>query len=517
MKGFETVGDVLHRILENARRDPDHVAIKDTDSELTYVQLTNQTARVAAAMVARGVVSGDRVVLLLQNSIDFVISALASLWIGAIFVPLDATDPMQRLVTLMKDCRPAIVITNGVMDEAALPEDFVKSLLVNVLQLQNDRADIVGVLPGGERPSYMIYTSGTTGTPKGVVIGSGAFEAAVMSCCEVRDLGPSTRTLSVSPFHFDGSFATLFTTLACGGALIIRPRESLLFPRVFFNTIIAESVTYTGFTPSYLRVLESGPQFDTLGASDLKIIALGGEAFSVGDLEAIWAVAPEVRIFNGYGPTETTITASHMEMNRAAVARGAIPIGKPNPGVQFYLLDNLGQIIQESLVAGELYIGGCQLMDGYWESPELTEKVFRSDIVVGQRLYQTGDIAYLDTEGNYVYVNRADRVIKRGGVRISLLEIAEAFRRNDEVRMATSIAFDNDGNLGIATFLVVNSEISHIELHRRVQEFLPSSMLPDRIEIVESIPLTSSGKTDERRLLSDVGLSPWVFTDSIQK
>jgi non-ribosomal peptide synthetase component F len=329
-----------------------------------------------------------------------------------------------------------------------------------------------------------------------------------MYTCEALNLDPSTRTLSVSPFHFDGSFATLFPTLASGGTLIIRPQDSLLFPRVFFNTIIAEMVTYTDFPPSYLHILESSLQFDNLAVSDLEIITLGGEACSVGDVENIWAVAPEVRIFNCYGPTETTIQVSLIEMTRSVVARGAIPIGKPNPGVQFYLVDELGHLIEEPLIASELYIGGRQLMDGYWESPELTEKVIHTDIVAGQRLYRTGDVVYLNSEGDYVYVNRADRVIKRGGVRISLLEISDVFRKNNEVSAATSIAFDDDGNLGIATFLVLTSEISHAELHRRARDLLPSSMLPDRFEVVESMPLTSSGKTDERRLLSDAGLAP---------
>ena len=154
-------------------------------------------------------------------------------------------------------------------------------------------------------------------------------------------------------------------------------------------------------------------------------------------------------------------------------------------------------------------------MDGYWESPELTDKVIRDDIIPNNRLYQTGDVVYRDIEGDYVYVNRADRVIKRGGVRISLLEIADAFLKGDDVTAATSIAFDNDGLLGIATFVVVSAETSPTELHRRGRDLLPASMLPDRIEVVESIPLTSSGKTDERRLLTEAGLGPWSFAQPI--
>jgi amino acid adenylation domain-containing protein len=502
------VNDVLHHVIENARRDSQHVALKDADGELTYGQLIEHAGRAAAALSTRGVASGDRVVLLLQNSIDYVIAALASLWIGAIFVPLDTTDPVQRLASLMRDCRPATVLTNGVLDETAWPEDLDTSMFMSVTQLLGDATETAPALPIGERPSYMIYTSGTTGTPRGVTVGSSAFEAGVSSSCDALGLGPTTRTLSVAPFHFDGSFATLFTTLVCGGTLIIRPRESLLFPRVFFKTIIAESVTYTGFTPSYLRGLESDPQFDQLATSDLKVIALGGEACSVGDVERIWSVMPRMRIFNRYGPTETIIAVTHIELNPSIVARGVVPIGKPHPGVRFYLVNDSGRLIDEPDIAGELYIGGRQLMDGYWNSPELTAKVLRTDIVKGQRLYRTGDIVYLDSDGDYVYVDRVDRVIKRSGVRISLLEVTDAFRKITAVSAATSIAFDNDGTLGIATFLVVSSDVSRADLHRRARDLLPASMLPDRIEVVGSIPITPSGKTDERTLLSGAVLVP---------
>ena len=502
------MNDVLHHVVEHARRDSQHLAVKDADGELTYGQLTERAGRAATALSSRGVVSGDRVVLLLQNSIDYVVAALASLWIGAIFVPLDATDPKQRLASLMRDCQPTAIITNGQFDETTLPKDLDTSIYMSLTQLLNGTAEAKEALPIIERPSYIIYTSGTTGTPKGVTVGSSAFEASVASICDALGLGPTTRTLSVSPFHFDGSFATLFTTLVCGGTLIIRPRESLLFPRFFFNTIVTESVTYTGFSPSYLRSLESDPQFDQLAKSNLKVIALGGEACSVSDVENIWSVMPQLRIFNRYGPTETIIAVTHIELTPSNVARGVVPIGKPHPGVSFYLVGDSGRIIHEPNMAGELYIGGRQLMDGYWNSPELTAKALRTDIVKDQLLYRTGDIVYLNSDGDYVYVDRVDQVIKRNGIRISLQEVSDAFRKISAVSSATSSAFNNDGALGIATFLVVNSDLSRADLHRWARDFLPASMLPDRIEVVSSLPLTPSGKLDERTLLSQAGLEP---------
>ena len=121
-----------------------------------------------------------------------------------------------------------------------------------------------------DRVAYAIYTSGTTGTPKGVLIGNRAFAAAVAATADALGLSAATRTLCVSPFHFDGSFGTLFPTLFSGGAVVIRPREALLFPRTFFNAITRESITYTGFSPSYLRLLLSSPQIDRLAGTSLR-------------------------------------------------------------------------------------------------------------------------------------------------------------------------------------------------------------------------------------------------------
>ena len=504
------VNDVLHRVIENARRDAQRVAVKDANEMLTYGELVEVTGRAAVALTARGVAPGDRVVLLLQNSIDFVVGALASLWIGAIFVPLDATDPAQRQASLIADCRPTVVLSNGVAENSGLAEVLDTSRFLSVAELLIDAVDTMPATPVGERPAYIIYTSGTTGTPKGVVIGNVAFDAGVSSCCDELGLGPTTRSLLVSPLHFDGSFDTLFTTLISAGTLILRPRESLLFPRIFFNTVIEEGVTYTGFTPSYLRNLRSDPQFDRLATSDLEIIALGGEACSVGDLHGIWSVLPQVHVFNRYGPTEATIAVTHAELTPTSVASGIVPIGKPHPGLRFFLIDEFGRTIDEPNVAGELCISGSQLMDGYWNSPDLTAEVLRTDIVAGERLYRTGDNVYRTDADEYVYVGRADRVVKRSGIRISLLEITDAFCAIDDVSAATSVVFDHDGILGIATFLVTSSEISKVDLYRQAREVLPASMLPDHIIVVKSIPLLPSGKTDDNALLASAGLKSLV-------
>jgi acyl-coenzyme A synthetase/AMP-(fatty) acid ligase len=341
-----------------------------------------------------------------------------------------------------------------------------------------------------------------------VQIGNAAFGAAVQSTTNALGLDRATRTLCVSAFHFDGSYANLFPTLYSGGAVVIRPRDALLFPPTFFNTVAREEINFSGFTPSYLRLLLASPQMAALGGSALEIIALGGEALPVADLRSLWSYMPEIRLFNRYGPTETTIAVTNLELTPDMIEEGTVPMGYPHPGVSFHLLDDDGIVIEESDRVGELYIGGNQLMDGYWGAPALTKEVMRTDVVPGETVYRTGDLVYRNKNGSYVYVDRADRVIKRSGVRISLVELSEIMRSLVGVTGAAVMTFDNEGELGIVAFVVTNGVASALDLRRAALEHIPESMMPNRIELVKALPLNKSNKLDERLLLLGASLRP---------
>lgn len=497
------------RVIEYASTDSDHLAVRDLDRELSYAQFRDEVARVSAGLSAHGVNEGDRVALLLPNSVDFVVAAFACLWIGAIFVPLSVTDPEARLRTIADDCNPAAVLVSDVGWENS--EGFTSLAGVDLTLFSSLHArdlNMTEPVPSTNRVAYAIYTSGTTGTPKGVLIGMDAFTAAVRATSNALGLNRATRTLCVSPFYFDGSFGTLFPTLFSGGSVIIRPRESLLYPRTFFKAIAEEKISYTGFSPSYLRLLLSSHQVAQFADSSLDVIALGGEASSLDDVRRMWSVAPQIRMFNRYGPTETTIAVTHVHLTEQNTSDGSVPIGQPHQDVYFYLVEEDGSIFDEANRTGELYIGGSQLMHGYWGAPTLTEGVLRTDVVPGETLYRTGDLIFRRESGDYVYVDRADRVIKRSGVRISLIELSRVMRAVRHVTAAACIAFDDAGELGIVAFVTTDQEVSAIELRREAGTQLPDNMLPNRIVLVNELPMTKSSKLDEARLLREAGLAP---------
>jgi D-alanine--poly(phosphoribitol) ligase subunit 1 len=495
---------VLQGILAQADRDPEHPAVKDLNRDLSYQDLRQEAESVARGLAGRGVREGDRVAIYLPNSADFVISALASLWVGAIFVPLSITDPDARLSVMLDDCEPALVVVPEQPVDGVPCLGRFESATVAELRTGGEGSPLV---PSPGPNAYAIYTSGTTGTPKGVLIGNDAFAAAIANTVAALGLGHRTRSLCVSPIHFDGSFLTVFPTLFAGGSVVMQPRDTLIHPRKFFNTVAAEAITYTGFSPTYLRMLLASPQFKKLADTDLRIIALGGEAASLSDVETAWAAAPELEMWNRYGPTETAIAVTHLKLTPELTAGGTTPIGRPHPGVDFYLVDEGRALIEEQGAVGELYIGGAQLMTGYWGAPDLTAEVLRKDIVPGRPVYRTGDLMYRDDSGNYVYVARADRVVKRSGMRISLIEMGEAMRRLPGVASVACVSFDAGDQLGIAAFVVPDGEVTSTELRRACREWMADTMLPDRIELVGELPLTASSKLDERRLLAEAGLA----------
>ena len=502
-----TTDNVLRRVLAHGRTAPNRLAVEDPHRALSYAELSDEAARVAAALHGEGIAPGDRVVLLLANSVDFVVAALAAMWVGAAFVPLAVTDPVARLASIIADCGPALAIArDGDLDAVAGSGDALGVRTVTVSALRDEAHPRVP-LARGSHISYVIYTSGTTGAPKGVLIGESAFGAAVGAASSVLGLDRTTRALCVSPFHFDGSFGTLFPTLASGGSAVMREREALLFIRPFFDTVRSEAITFTGFSPSYMRLLLASRNITTLAGSTLRTLAIGGEASSAADIRAMWAAAPELRIFNRYGPTETTIAVSYAELSPEKIADGVVPIGLPCDGVTFHLARDDGTLIERVGEVGELYIGGAQLMTGYWGAPDLTAEVLRNDIVPGRAVYRTGDRVYRDADRGYVYVERADRVVKRFGVRVSLVEVGEAIRETSGASAVACIAFGRDGTTGIASFLVFDTTRDVDELRERARARLPDAMLPDRFVVMDALPLTASGKLDERALLAAAGLS----------
>jgi len=499
----------LELVLHHAQAAPGDAAVQDDHDAFGYGELAERVAATASGLAAYGLVPGDRVAIDLGNSAAFVTVALGCLWLGAPFVPLSPMDPHGRIARIMADCEPSLVVTGG-RSGTGVP-DFGGRRTVGVEELLKRSGPVPARSLDAERDAYLIYTSGTTGVPKGVRIPERAFGWAVTHAAKLLGLERSTSALCVSSFHFDGSYGTVFPTLLAGGSLVIPRREDLLFVKRFFGVVREGGITYTSFSPSYLRLLVASRQLDKLAGSELRTLAVGGEECVAQDVAELWRVLPGLRVFNRYGPTETTIAVTNYEVARRDVASGKVPIGAPHAGVSFSLvrLDGSGALVQEVGEVGELYIGGEQLMRGYWGDPALSDAVLSREVVPGELVYKTGDLVYRDDRGLYVYAGRSDDVVKRNGVRISLGEVSGVLRGVDGVTGAVCLPVDLGGRLGIAAFVEAPPGMTAVKVLDAASSDIPATMRPDEVFIVTALPLTPSGKVDRQRLLDEAGRSGW--------
>jgi amino acid adenylation domain-containing protein len=430
-------------------------------------------------------------------------------------------SPGARLQQVIDDCQPALVVVPATGEE---PSGFTAPARATVPELVGQGGSTPALSTDAARDAYLIYTSGTTGRPKGVRVPVAAMTWAVQRAAEAMGLGPTTRAMAVSAFHFDGSYGAVFPTLVAGGRLLVPRREELLFLSRFCQLVVDDGVNYTSFSPSYLRLLVSSRHLPKLAGSQLSTMALGGEECAPADIEKLWEVLPSARVFNRYGPTETAIAVTTYEVSRADVAGRRVPIGAPHPGVEFFVVDDHGHLVSAPGERGELYIGGRQLMSGYFGDEDLSSAVLRRDVVPGRLVYKTGDLVYRDKGGLYVYAGRLDDVVKRNGVRLSLGEVAQAFRDAPGVKGAAS-ALVGPGNGAASTegpssgpvggsaklvvFVEAEAGVTAVGLVEAARARLPESMLPDEVVLVEALPMTAQGKLDRRRLLADAGLTAW--------
>jgi acyl-coenzyme A synthetase/AMP-(fatty) acid ligase len=409
------------------------------------------------------------------------------------------------------DCDPVVIVWSDDGGKRLTPPAFEGRRMVDTQSLfESSGGRVPPRQRDSERDAYLIYTSGTSGRPKGVRTPEAAFRMAITTAADLLELDATTRSLCFSPFHFDGSYGTVFPTLVAGGALVIPPRDQMLYIKPFFTALLEEGITHTGFTPSYLRLLLSWPAAASMSDSSLRTVGLGGEVCDAMDIASLWDLRPTLRVFNRYGPTETTIQVTTYEVTREDVASGIVPIGWPHAGVRFFIIAGDGSEVLVPGEVGELYIAGDQLMRGYWGDKDLTSQVLRDDVVPGITVYRTGDLVYCDRQGRFVYVGRTDSVVKRNGVRVSLEEIARVLREVEGVSGAVCLPVDETGRLAIAAFVeVAGPDITGSELLEAMQQQLPMGMVPDEVHLWPTFPVNSSGKVDRHRLAAEAGRIIW--------
>jgi len=317
------------------------------------------------------------------------------------------------------------------------------------------------------------------------------------------DFNHCTRILCVKSFSYDASLTDLFCPLYAGGRVYLMD-ETLIFPQVVEERIRRYGITHLSCTLPVFKLLAHKGGLHTKAYATMKTMSVGGDVVMPEAFHEIKRKLPGIRLFNRYGPTETTVACCTYEVTSAADPTKPIPIGKPHRNVFFRAVNEQGERIRAG-ETGELFIGGVQVMAGYWRAPELTAKVI-SSCEDGLRYYKTSDLVTLDANGDYVFVRRLDNIVKKNGYRISLEEVEAAIVRAGIAEECVCVFISEDGKRDrsrakiVAYLKAEKAATLDQDMREKLLLLLPKFMVPDILIHAESIPKELSGKP-ARRLL----------------
>jgi amino acid adenylation domain-containing protein len=483
------------------KRTPDAPAFEFEGSTLSYGDLNRLANRLARYLIARGVGTGQLVAFALPRSVDLVMAVLGILKTGAAFVPLDPSYPASRIMFMAADADPTVVLLNAAT--AALGAGLGRPC-IELHDAEVQRA--LNALPGGDLadqdrgaeividdPAYVIYTSGSTGPPKGVAIAHRGVVNVTAAMVDRLGSGPASRTLQFASSSFDAFVGEMTQSLLNGGTLVGARADRLVPGPDLADLVVSARINDLVLPPSALDVMT--PEQLPAGTT----VSVVGEECPARIVE-FWS--GRCRLFNGYGPTEATISTA-MYGPLSSPAAHNIPIGQPLRNVRTYVLDAHQQLVPAGVV-GELYIGGAGVSLGYLNRDALNAARFVPDFGFdGRKMYRTGDLVRWTPEGLLVFVGRDDDQIKLRGFRIELGEVEAALARSPGVARAVAmVRGDRLGDRQLVGYVVAEqyAALDPEQLRLQVAARLPAHMTPNLIVVVDHLPLTPNGKVDRNAL-----------------
>ena len=476
-----------------ATSDPERQAVVAGEASLDYGSLVRRANGLAHLLADRGVASGDLVAVALEPGCDLVVALLAVWKAGAAYVPLDPHHPAQRLVEIMEDAKPTMVVTTSDL-AAALPD-------IGAARLELDNTEVVerDTAPRLNAPgdlAYVIYTSGSTGRPKGVEVEHRNLVSFLAAMRQEPGLARNDRLLSVTTPSFDIAGLELWLPLTTGATIVLADRSERLDGRALAGLLTRERITMLQATPATWRLL-----LDSGWAGMLRLKALcGGEAMP---RTLPGALLPRVgSLWNMYGPTETTIWSTCL---RIEADEDSVCIGRPIANTRIAVMDDSGNALPPGVV-GELCIAGDGVARGYRNRPDLTAKHFVSLNFPGAgpvRAYRTGDLVRRRSDGSVIYIGRNDSQVKLRGFRIELGEIeARLAAVTGVVNCVVDSHRTEDGQVALVAYVVPSggADFDVEAAKAQLRAVLPEYMVPTRFVMLDEIPLTPNRKVDRRAL-----------------
>ena len=485
-------------LVQAATRAPEAIAVDGPDGIVTYADLVERAYAVAAWLRAAGVVAEDRVALCVPRGNAMVWAAVGVVMAGAAYVPVDAHWPDRRRTHVLTDANVRAVVT--VAEHRGLFESVDRVCVIDetVTVSPPDATEPAPPLPGlhGRCAAYVLYTSGSTGTPKGVLVEHRSVVNFVRYIAEAYAIDASTRLLGFAPITFDISVFDLWTALGRGATLVLAGDAERQSADLLQKLLRNKHVTAAELPPSLMPLLSPND------LPDLRLVSVGGEA-PAATLADTW-VTPSRQMWNGYGPTESTVAVTLMRCEAPSGGR-VPPIGRPMPNHRAYVVDVSLRLVPPG-VPGELCIAGIGLARGYVGQPGTTAARFVPDpysTVAGARMYRSGDLVRWTGDGLLEFLGRVDRQVKIRGFRIELGEVEAALKDDERVRQAAVDAIDDaSGTRRLVAYIVATggATLDLAAVREIAGRRLPGYMVPTRLVVLDELPVTAHGKLDRRAL-----------------
>ncbi|WP_259645051.1 non-ribosomal peptide synthetase, partial [Pseudomonas cichorii] len=486
----------------HARLNPDAPAALHGEQQLDYRQLNERANVLAGHLRAAGVNPGERVALQLERSFELLISQLAVLKCGAVYVPLDVNAPVERLQFMLEDSQARVLLS---LSERASLTDIPRLDLDN-LQLDSPESNVAASenplqVQDGGAPAYVMYTSGSTGTPKGVLVTHRAISRLVLDN-GYADFNAADRVAFASNPAFDASTLEVWAALLNGGCVVLVDQDVLLSRERFAGLLLEQAVSVLWMTAGLFHqyAADMNEAF-----RQLRYLIVGGDVLDSTVIARVLANGAPQHLLNGYGPTEATTFSTTWEIDR--VEGPSIPIGRPVGNSRVYVLDDHRRPAPLG-VTGELYIGGDGVAKGYLNRPDLTAEKFIADPFGSDAeamLYRTGDLGCWLPDGSIEYRGRNDDQVKIRGFRIELGEIVARLSTCAGVAEATVLVRaeqDTPGQKRLIAYVIPQAgvQLGAQALRDELLGSLAEYMVPAAFVMLEAFPLTANGKLDRRAL-----------------
>jgi amino acid adenylation domain-containing protein len=502
-------GILPHYLEATADSCGEHVALIEGDRAVSYSELRADVSKLAIRLQQKGVLRGDRVIMLVPNSIEFAVAFWAIQYVGGVAVPLNPDIRAAKLRWIVSDCSPAALIVDGSLWSRSTPGQAICSPATLVLDLRDNEPTVLrsgsntaSTLSGNVGPvaidqdlACIIYTSGSTGTPKGVMLTHLNMVAASSSVASYLKMAAGDRIFCAIPFSFDYGLHQLTMTALVGATLIVE--SSFNQPLFSLHRLVKQRATVLPLVPTMVSLIEPlAPRFD-LG--NVRMVTSTAAALHPMAIDRLQQIFSRARIFSMYGLTEchrcTYLDPDELPYRKASV-------GKAIPNTELWVVDVEGQRHDRG-ATGELVIRGSTVMRGYWNNPKDTREKLRPGPLAGETVLYTGDICTIDDDGFVYFVCRQDDVLKVKGQKVGPKEVEQALTQHPDVTDAAVIGIPHS-SLGdeIVAFVTLRDEsLSDTPALRKwcVQHLEPV-MVPSRVEVLDFLPKSPNGKIDKLAL-----------------